>query len=233
MGARTKRIERIRKALPIVDELLELSGQMDECPWTRHDSNEEGLWLALPISMNNREDDARDVSNFRVAERELDAVAAFGTQYRHDAWPGGVILTLCVRADDALALREAQEIVGALSDYPILDDEDHSEREWEMNHPNDSECYAEDCSCDAAEKQREVEDHESGGHGYHFEGLCTFVTPVEYDGDGDWWCDTCSTWFTFDDTEKAAIARDIVVNAYRLAMREWEAAGQMTIPLSA
>lgn len=228
-GARTKRIARIAEAIPFAEELSELRNEMNGINWTRHDSHESDIWLPLPISMNNREDDPRDVSNFHVAQKRLDEVSPFGTDYRMDAWPGGVIHTLMVRADDAAALREAESLVAALQDHPILDEDDFSEREWDHNHPTDGECYADDCSCDVAEKRAEVEYHESIGQAGHVEGLGQSIIMPDYDHDGDWWCETCETWFTFIDDERAQIAAQVEVCRYRFDMREWEEAGQLAL----
>jgi hypothetical protein len=172
MGARSKRAARIRKAMSIVEELGTLACEMNGISWIRHESREGDSSRPLPISMNDREDDPRDGSNYRAAERRIDAESAYGTDVRRDAWPGGVIHTLLVRADDALALREAEAIISALSDCGILDERDYDERVWEHNHPTDTECYAEDCSCAAAQRQAEIDRHkdDSGEDGYplHF-----------------------------------------------------------------
>jgi hypothetical protein len=147
------RIARIAEAMPFVGQLVELRGEMNRNAWTRHDSDESHLWVPLPVSMNDRADDPLDESNYEIARRLIDDVAAFGTDYRMDAWPSGVIHTLMVRIDDALALREAESIVRGLEHYSILDEEDYSQREWDHNHPSEDECYAEDCSCDAAKRR--------------------------------------------------------------------------------
>lgn len=141
-GARTKRARRLAKIFPIVADLTGHGRECDQVWWARHDSREAWYELTTPISRNARDsEDALAESNFRVAKRIIDAVSPFGTSYRWDAWPGGQIQTLVIRADDAAALREMTGIVNSLSDYPVLDDEDHSELEWEQWHPSDTECY--------------------------------------------------------------------------------------------
>jgi len=149
-GARAKRMKRIAELFPVVAELRKHGGDCDRAWWSRHDSREDpDIWLTLPISANNRGDDDLAVSNFETARKLIEAVSAFGTDYRCDAWPGGVIETLTIRADDAGAVREADRVISSLQDYPVLDEEDYSEREWESNHPSETECYAEeDCSCE-------------------------------------------------------------------------------------
>lgn len=145
-GARTRRAKRLARIFPIVGELKAHGAECDGVWWSRRDSRHAWYELTTPISKNARGDDALAESNFRVAERMIDERSSFGTSYRWDAWPGGQIQTLIIRADDAGALREVTGIVNALSDYPVLDDSDFSELEWERDHPSESECYSEyDC----------------------------------------------------------------------------------------
>jgi hypothetical protein len=150
VGARTRRIRRIAAAMPIVAELTGHTGEVDNLWWARREGSTGGvIWLATPFSRNGRGpqeiDDVVSESNYHVIETDLERVSSFGIDYRIDLWPGGQIHTLQVRADDAPALRAVQAWVDALADYPLADDTDHSEREWEFNHPTERECYGEDC----------------------------------------------------------------------------------------
>lgn len=166
MGARTRRMQRIRRAMPIVDQLVGHGGELDGVWWARRVDRSDGpVWLSTPFSVNGRGGEPLDESNYHVISEDLDSVAAFGADYRIDAWPGGTIHTLTVRADDALALRCVQRWVDALADYPIADEEDLSKREWEHNHPTHYltgeilECYGEDdCSCGYVEWDFEAPD---------------------------------------------------------------------------
>lgn len=153
-GTRARRIRRIAQAMPIVAELTAHTTDVDNVWWARRigSVDQTGLvWLTLPISRNGRGDEPLAESNYRVISADLEKVAAFGTDYRIDAWPGGTIHTLMIRADDALAIRAAEKWIGALADYPIADDMDFSAEEWEQNHPSESDCYSEDeeCPCEA------------------------------------------------------------------------------------
>lgn len=87
------------------------------------------MWLTTPFSRNGRGDTFVAESNYRVIRADLEAVAAYGTDYRVDAWPGGTIHTVMVRSDDALALRAVQRWADALADYPIADEGDLSKLE--------------------------------------------------------------------------------------------------------
>lgn len=177
-GARSKRIRRIAAAMPLVGDLRTHESSCDRVWWARHDSSEDrALWLVTPISHGTRDEDTLADSNYAVAEKQLTEASSFGeVGTRDDAWPGGVIETLLVRADDAPALRELQSIIRALADYPVLDESHYSELEYERNHPSDHECYAdEDCVC-------EVRTHTHTGDGFG---------PGYADEDGEVWCRFC------------------------------------------
>ena len=207
-GARTRRIQRIQ-AGSLGDFVVKLRAHESACDrnWmTRHDSHEDrSVWLVTPISHNGRREDPLDDSNYDTAERLLNEVSSFsernqwpawtapdgtvypgtvywsgGTSTRDDAWPGGIIETLLVRADDAPALRELERIVNALADYPVLDDEHYSEMEWESNHPSDHECYSEDEDCPCA-----VRNHDHTGPDFR---------PEDADEDGEIYCRSCSEY---------------------------------------
>lgn len=153
-GARTRRAARIAAVMPFVAKLSAHTAEVNSVWWARRVDRASGpTWLALPFSRNGRGPqsiaDVVGESNYEVIGADLEKVSAFGTDYRIDAWPGGTIHTLMVRADDALAIRAAEQWIDALADYPIADDDHHSEMEWAFNHPGDTECYSEDpdCSC--------------------------------------------------------------------------------------
>jgi hypothetical protein len=167
--------------MEIVSRLRAHEDACDQTMWTRHDSHEDrALWLVTPISHGTRDESARDDSNYEVAERILTDASSFGeVGTRYDVWPGGVIETLLVRADDAPAIRELARIVDALEDYPILNDEHCSELEWERAHPSDHECYSEDEDCRCA-----VRNHDH------------VFSADEVDADGEAWCDCCREYVT-------------------------------------
>lgn len=174
----------------------------------RHDTRENpAVWLTTPIS-SSKMDEPRDESNYETAQQLLNEASGFarrvvygpdfkfagydvkvppggysylsgGTSERGDAWPGGTISTLLVRADDWGALRCLKQIIDALADYPVLDDEDCSRREWEHDHPSEHECYSDagdDCPC-------AVRNHAHIGPGFQ---------PEDADEDGEVYCDRCS-----------------------------------------
>jgi hypothetical protein len=182
-GARTKRANRIANAYPLVGQLMAHGKECDGVWWSRrHDGDDDWFTLTTPISVNNRGDEPMPEVNFEVAEETLDRDSAFGTEYRYDAWPGGLIKTLTIRADDALAVRSLGMVLDALADYPSLDDERLSAREWEQNHPSDRECYGGDeCECDFRTHM----------HVLQISGPDTDVSHYDHPGKGWWLCDAC------------------------------------------
>jgi hypothetical protein len=206
-STRTRRAARIAAAMDIVGQLRVHEGECDRNWMTRHDSEEDrSLWLVTPISHGTRSEDARADSNYEVAGQLISEASSFaerrrwpdwtapdgtvypgpeywsgGTATRSDAWPGGVIETLLVRADDAPALRVLSRIIDALADYPVLDDVHCHEMEWDRAHPSDHECYSEDemgCPC-------AVRNHDHTGPDFR---------PEDADEDGEIYCRSCSEY---------------------------------------
>ncbi|MEV6350982.1 hypothetical protein [Actinoplanes sp. NPDC051851] len=130
---RQRRAARIAQVLPIVGELTEHTARCDGSWMSRRVDRDDtdGKWLTTPFSVDPRADDALAESNYRVIKADLERVAGMEIDYRIDAWPGGTIHTLTVRADDALALRAVQQWTTALADYPIASESDLSELEAE------------------------------------------------------------------------------------------------------
>lgn len=85
-------------------------------------------WLVLPCS-RTRDSGTRAESNFVVAQRILDDTKAEYEVHRFGHWGPGWFEIILVHPDHAQA---AEEIQGCLEQYPLLDDSDHSEREYEV-----------------------------------------------------------------------------------------------------
>jgi hypothetical protein len=119
--------------MPIVAELQQYTSDVDASWMTRrYDHRSSGpVWITLPFAKNGRGDSIRAESNYRVIQADLDRVSAFGTDYRVDLWPGGTIETLMVRADDALALRAADEWIAHIESEGVASESDYSELEAE------------------------------------------------------------------------------------------------------
>lgn len=90
-------------------------------------------WLVAPCG-RNRDSGIRTESNWAVQERELTKHDADGETWeihRFGHWACGWFELVLVKPDTNAA-RECEALEGALSNYPILDDSDHSEREFNV-----------------------------------------------------------------------------------------------------
>ena len=100
--------------------------------YAEHPSADRGNWLVGPVS-RTRDSGTLDVSNWESLCRILDEQDPSSEHYeihRFGHWgPGWFEIALI--SPVAPYLREIEEIEGALSDYPVLDEEDLSRREWE------------------------------------------------------------------------------------------------------
>lgn len=87
----------------------------------------------------HRDSDTLSVSNFEVAKEMLERVLSAQPDADPDDlrfecashWAVGYVETILVKATNIELVREAASIRKALDNYPVLDDEDFSEREWE------------------------------------------------------------------------------------------------------
>lgn len=118
-------------------------------------------YVSTPLG-THRDADALQESNWDVITREMDKVNHMGTfsdydsvvYYREGSCLNGWNESVQVRMDDAVAIKAAMDIVSALANYPILDEEDYSEREWNANHPGGGKCYG-DCCCSCADGEHD------------------------------------------------------------------------------
>ncbi|GCD99890.1 hypothetical protein [Embleya hyalina] len=224
--SRTKRIKRIAAAMPIVQQLTDYTRDVHKgaAIWDRESLT---LWLATPFSQH-RDAEALERSNFEVISERLSEEHPETIQALHFGhWAYGWYDRIYVRRDDALALRSVQQWIDQLADYGVADDVHYSETEWEMNHPSDTECYAqEDCECPVRELERKIDAHEC---------ITLFREAIE-DGsaspsnDYAWDCPYCYEW---DQNHVEAGEREEAIRAgeIRLMYRALESAGQMRLPL--
>lgn len=185
MGARARRTKRIMESSlgDFVRECQGYEGEREEFrrSWSggfgyRNDTNEWGQpsgvkYVTTPLG-THRDADALAESNWSVISPAMEKADSFGHVSEHagsfvhtegsclNGWNDSVM----VRVDDAVALREAMNFVNALSDYPVLDEEDYSEREWAANHPSNGKCWAENCDCAQGQHDRMNEASEDGEH---------------------------------------------------------------------
>lgn len=184
MGTRAKRTKRIM-ATSLGDFIRECeeheSGREDfRRNWSggfgyRNDVNEWGQpsgvqYVTTPLGTHRDASPAQE-SNWDVIRPAMEKADSFAHISEHE---GNMVHTegsclngwndsIVVRVDDAVSVKAAMEFVNALADYPYLDEDDVSRREWEANHPDGYNCYAEEgCSCADGEHTRMNEASEEG-----------------------------------------------------------------------
>jgi hypothetical protein len=103
----------------------------------------------------NRDSDALARSNFRSAlaaiggektietEDEDDPAALAVTVVRESHWACGWVEWVAIHKDNVEALRKADEIMGGLDDYPVVDEHDYSELEQDDANLTWKNCYSE------------------------------------------------------------------------------------------
>lgn len=96
-------------------------------------------WLVLPCG-RNRDSDALSESNFSAALESLGGESETVEVHRFGHWACGWFEIIIVDPNSPAA-EIAQDIDNSLADYPILDESDYSEREWER-----AGSYWEQCS---------------------------------------------------------------------------------------
>lgn len=83
-------------------------------------------WFVLPV-MRSPDSGIADESNFDAALRELGGESDTVQVHRFGHWGCGWYELILVHPDRESA---GEEIEASLENYPILDEHDHSEREW-------------------------------------------------------------------------------------------------------
>ena len=100
----------------------------------------------------HRDSDALERSNYTVILKDLrDRFGDAVDDVRFGHWGVGWIEEIVFDASRIDVVAAVDEWIGALSNYPVANDEHFSQMEWDENHPEgDRHCYAEggDCHCD-------------------------------------------------------------------------------------
>lgn len=109
---------------------------------SQHDTRGLGLpnrqsWYVVPVAQN-RDSPAYEVSNFRVALRmlggELEDVVEV---HRFGHWACGWFEIILISPDAEEKVLTAREIESKLENYPLLDEDDVAELEYEENSDDD------------------------------------------------------------------------------------------------
>ena len=90
-------------------------------------------WLVVPV-IQTRDSEPLEQSNFATALKMLDPDEDSEDVETHsfNHWGPGWFDIIIVKPDTPAA-KTAEEIEASLADYPVLDDEDYSRREWEKH----------------------------------------------------------------------------------------------------
>lgn len=104
--------------------------------WTRPDSFAawSDSWVysnkAFVFLGRNRDSDILTESNFECGLAAIGGESDTVQIVRENHWAVGWVEWIAIHESDTKALEIADDILCALSDYPVLSDEDFSEREW-------------------------------------------------------------------------------------------------------
>lgn len=97
-------------------------------PCCYHGDHED--WLI--VIGQSRDSRVLEQSNYRSTLKALQAICTEGViEERAGHWAVGWIDTIIIDPKNPALKKEAQSILDALTDYPIVDDEDHSNLEYE------------------------------------------------------------------------------------------------------
>lgn len=100
---------------------------------TQFDSNidiDRGDWYVMPVSQT-RDSGVLDTSNFQEFLRGLGGESETVEVHRFGHWGPGWFEIIIVNPSDEKAVKAAEDMVECLQDYPVLNEEDFSRREWE------------------------------------------------------------------------------------------------------
>lgn len=87
-------------------------------------------WLVAPVS-HNRDSEHLDESNFAAALKALGGESETVEVHRFGHWGPGWFEIIIIDPADESRVKIAEDIEAALEDYPVLDEEDWSRREYE------------------------------------------------------------------------------------------------------
>lgn len=110
--------------------------------WTTPDSYSGAPWRDHFVFLaRNRDSDYLDESNFVCGLAAIGGESDTVHVVREGHWACGWIEWIAIYKSDFKALLKASEIADSLTDYPILDESDHSEREMQEADQVWSYCY--------------------------------------------------------------------------------------------
>lgn len=237
-----RRARRIIAACPEIGDFLNecdgLEGGRDSFrrSWSGgfgYSGDDADLYVSLPFSVH-RDSTPMEESNWEIITRELEAADSYNETsdhpgfitHREGSCLSGWIETAMARRDDVAVLRKAMEFAAALAGYPMLDEDDVSEREWNANHPDEDSCFGdEDCPCDNAEHDRL--NREEAGSGCRswlrgslikqqqdkpgWKGMDASDVDIEESVIVCWWCGHCNEWVDALPQDLSSLSRNDII----------------------
>ena len=122
--------------------------------WTRPDHYAGATWPDHYVFLSRtRDSDDLTESNFAIGLEQLGGETATVRIVRESHWAVGWIEWIAIHKSDSVAIEKAQAMINDLNDYPILDDDDHSQREIESANQVWKGCY------DVSERIEYIREH--------------------------------------------------------------------------
>jgi hypothetical protein len=112
--------------------------------WTRPENYAGATWegyYSAGVGQSRDSDDIEE-SNFAAMWKALQAVNSEAEIIRESHWAVGWVEWIAIPPSDTAGLTVANELKGKLEDYPILDDDDVSEREMNTANTVWKDCYS-------------------------------------------------------------------------------------------
>lgn len=110
--------------------------------WTMPDNYYGKQWPDYYVFLGqHRDSDALTRSNFRVAINELNKISNDIIIVTENHWAVGWVEWIAIHKNDNEALKLADKMMEELADYPVLDDNDYSELEYEEANDIWSNCF--------------------------------------------------------------------------------------------
>ena len=113
-------------------------------PWTMPAHYFGEVWPAYYSAGvgQSRDSDCLEQSNFAVMLKRLGGESETVTVVRESHWACGWVEWIAIHQDDERALAIADKANGKLEDYPVLDEDDLSDREQEAADETWANCYS-------------------------------------------------------------------------------------------
>jgi len=111
--------------------------------WTLPDSYMGAHWDDYFVFLGqHRDSDILTESNFACGLEFIGGESDTVRVVSEGHWAVGWVEWIAIHKSDHAALEQADSLMGALSDYPVLDESDFSEREWESAQEAWESCYS-------------------------------------------------------------------------------------------